>query len=123
MAAGEGYDEQLKACGKEGLSIEDSYWRLVVDDVGTAADLLRPVYDATGGADGFVSVEVSPDLAHDTDAHDRAGEGALRSARSTERHDQDPGDRRRTPRDPGEHRRRDQHQRDARSSLWRATTR
>ena len=67
MAAGEGYDEQLKACGKEGLSIEDSYWRLVVDDVGTAADLLRPVYDATGGADGFVSVEVSPDLAHDTD--------------------------------------------------------
>jgi transaldolase len=68
MAAGEGYDEELKACGKEGLSIEDSYWRLVVDDVGTAADLLRPVYDATGGADGFVSVEVSPDLAHDTDA-------------------------------------------------------
>jgi transaldolase len=67
MAAGEGYDKELLACGKEGLSIEDSYWRLVVDDVGTAADLLRPVYDATGGADGFVSVEVSPDLAHDTD--------------------------------------------------------
>jgi transaldolase len=66
MAAGEGYDDELKACAKEGLSIEDSYWRLVVADVGTAADLLRPVYDATGGADGFVSVEVSPDLAHDT---------------------------------------------------------
>jgi transaldolase len=68
MAAGEGYDEELKACAKEGLSIEDSYWRLVVHDVGTAADLLRPIYDATGGADGFVSVEVSPDLAHDTEA-------------------------------------------------------
>jgi len=67
MAAGEGYDEQLKQCAEAGLSIEDSYWRLVVDDVGDAADLLRPVYDATGGADGFVSVEVSPDLAHDTD--------------------------------------------------------
>jgi transaldolase len=67
MAAGEGYDEELKACADEGLTIEDSYWRLVVHDVGTAADLLRPVYDATGGADGFVSVEVSPDLAHDTD--------------------------------------------------------
>jgi transaldolase len=66
MAAGEGYDEELKACAEEGLSIEDSYWRLVVDDVGTAADMLRPVYDATGGGDGFVSVEVSPDLAHDT---------------------------------------------------------
>ena len=35
-------------------------------DIVTAADLLRPVYDATGGADGFVSVEVSPELAHDT---------------------------------------------------------
>ncbi|HEY8217520.1 MAG TPA: transaldolase [Acidimicrobiia bacterium] len=66
MAAGEGYDEELKACAAEGLSIEDSYWRLVVDDVGTAADMLRDVYDATGGADGFVSVEVSPELAHDT---------------------------------------------------------
>jgi transaldolase len=68
MAAGEGYDTELKACAKEGLSIEDSYWRLVVDDVGTAADLLRPIYDSTGGADGFVSVEVSPELAHDTDS-------------------------------------------------------
>ena len=68
MAAGEGYDEQLKECAAQGLSIEDSYWALVVQDVGNAADLLRPVYDATGGADGFVSVEVSPELAHDTDA-------------------------------------------------------
>jgi transaldolase len=66
MAAGEGYDEELKVCAQEGLSIEESYWRLVVDDVGTAADMLRPVFDATGGADGFVSVEVSPELAHDT---------------------------------------------------------
>ena len=68
MAAGEGYDEQLAACSKEGVSIEDSYWRLVVDDVGHAADLLLPVHEASAGADGFVSVEVSPDLAHDTNA-------------------------------------------------------
>lgn len=66
MAAGDGYDAQLAACAKERLSIEDSYWRLVLDDVGRAADLLRPVYDASGGGDGFVSVEVSPDLARDT---------------------------------------------------------
>jgi transaldolase len=66
MAAGDGYDEGLAACAADGLSIEDSYWRLVVEDVGNAADLLRPVHDATGGADGFVSIEVSPDLAHDT---------------------------------------------------------
>jgi len=66
MAAGEGYDEQLQQCAKEGLSIEDSYWELVVQDVANAADLLRPVYDGSGAADGFVSVEVSPELAHDT---------------------------------------------------------
>src|SRR5581483_172432 len=66
MAAGAGYDEQLKETADEGLGIVDSYWRLVIDDVGNAADLLRPVHDSTGGADGFVSVEVSPDLAHDT---------------------------------------------------------
>lgn len=66
MAAGDGYDEGLAACAADGLSIEESYWRLVVEDVGHAADLLRPVHDAAGGADGFVSIEVSPDLAHDT---------------------------------------------------------
>lgn len=66
MAAGEGYDEQLKQCASEGHTIEESYWALVVDDVSHAADILRPVYDSTDGADGFVSVEVSPDLAHDT---------------------------------------------------------
>lgn len=75
MAAGEGYDDQLSACADRGLSIEDSYWELVVDDVGNAADLLRPVHDASGGGDGFVSVEVSPDLAHDT-------EGTIAQARS-----------------------------------------
>jgi transaldolase len=66
MAAGEGYDDQLKDCADRGLSIEDSYWELVVQDVGNAADLLRPVYDGSDAADGFVSVEVSPELAHDT---------------------------------------------------------
>src|SRR5262249_16853578 len=39
---------------------------IAVADVGTAADLLRPVYDASSGTDGFVSIEVSPDLAGDT---------------------------------------------------------
>lgn len=66
MASGDGYDEGLAACAADGLSIEESYWRLVTEDVGHAADLLRPVHDAANGADGFVSIEVSPDLAHDT---------------------------------------------------------
>ncbi len=68
MTSGDSYDEQLQACAKEGLSIEDSYWRLVTTDVGHAADVLAPVHRATGGRDGFVSIEVAPDLAHDTDA-------------------------------------------------------
>ncbi|MSO79722.1 MAG: transaldolase [Acidimicrobiia bacterium] len=67
MGTGDAYDDGLKECEGAGLGIEDSYWRLVTEDVARAADLLRPLYDSTGGADGFVSIEVSPDLAHDTD--------------------------------------------------------
>ena len=68
MGTGDAYDEELKACAGEGLTIEESYWRLVVHDVGHAADLLAPTYQSTGGGDGFVSLEVSPDLAHQTDS-------------------------------------------------------
>ena len=67
IGAGAGYDEQLAACAREGHSIEATYWEVVLADIVTAADLLRPVYDATKGGDGFVSIEVSPDLAHDTE--------------------------------------------------------
>ncbi len=67
MGSGDEYDGGLKECEGAGLGIEDSYWRLVTEDVAKAADLLRPLYDSTRGADGFVSIEVSPDLAHDTD--------------------------------------------------------
>ena len=66
MAEGDEYDEELKQCAAEGLSIEESYWRLVLGDVGHAADLFTPLYRSTEGHDGFVSVEVAPDLAHDT---------------------------------------------------------
>ena len=66
IGAGEGYDEQLAACAKDGLSIEDTYWAVVLDDIVAATDVLRPVFDAHHGGDGFVSVEVAPTLAHDT---------------------------------------------------------
>jgi transaldolase len=46
--------------------VEEIYEALVLEDIGRTADLLRPLYDATGGADGYVSLEVSPTLAHDT---------------------------------------------------------
>ena len=66
MGAGAAYDDALKVCAREGLTIEESYWRLVTEDVGHAADELDAIYSSTGGADGFVSVEVAPDLALDT---------------------------------------------------------
>jgi transaldolase len=68
IGAGEGYDEQLAACAREGKSIEDTYWDVVIDDIKSATDVLRPVFDAHDGGDGFVSLEVAPTLAHDTDA-------------------------------------------------------
>jgi transaldolase len=61
------YDEDLKKLVAEGKSVDEIYWALVMEDVGRAADLLRPVYNATGGADGYVSLEVDPALAHDAD--------------------------------------------------------
>jgi transaldolase len=61
------YDEQISRLAADGKSTTEIYEALVVDDIRGAADALRPVHDAAGGADGFVSVEVSPLLAHDTE--------------------------------------------------------
>src|SRR5437899_9695117 len=68
MAAGEGYDEQLTELAKNGAPIDSAYWSLVLDDIRHAADVLRPTYGALEGSDGFVSVEVEPDLANATAA-------------------------------------------------------
>jgi transaldolase len=51
-----------------GRPVEDAYWKMVVDDVAAALAVLRPVFDGSGGADGFVSLEVAPALARDTEA-------------------------------------------------------
>lgn len=60
------YDTQIKQLVGEGRETAAMYERLVVTDVQDACDILRPVYDASAGVDGFVSLEVSPYLAHDT---------------------------------------------------------
>ena len=60
------YDDEIRALGKQGRSTLEIYETLAIDDVGRAADFFRPLYDSTKGADGFVSLEVSPKLAHDT---------------------------------------------------------
>jgi transaldolase len=62
------YDEQFAALAAAGCPLEDAYWHLVVDDVTAALAVLRPVFDASGGTDGFVSVEVAAELARDTRA-------------------------------------------------------
>jgi transaldolase len=67
MASGEGYDDQLAELGRAGMETDAIYWELVIHDVAAAADTLRPVYDETRGGDGFVSVEVAPDRAHEVE--------------------------------------------------------
>ncbi|GAB4568921.1 MAG: bifunctional transaldolase/phosoglucose isomerase [Anaerolineae bacterium] len=61
------YDEALARLTRQGKSAREIYLALAVEDIRQAADLLRPVYDRTEGRDGYVSIEVSPELAHDTD--------------------------------------------------------
>src|SRR5918996_5631407 len=61
------YDADVEQAAREGLSAREVYRRLAVKDVQLAADVLRPVYDDTGGYDGYVSLEVAPRLAHDTE--------------------------------------------------------
>jgi transaldolase/glucose-6-phosphate isomerase len=69
------YDEELEAAAREQLDASAIYERLAMRDVQAAADVLSDVYGATHHHDGFVSMEVAPELAHDT-------EGTLNMARS-----------------------------------------
>ncbi|MDT8271577.1 MAG: bifunctional transaldolase/phosoglucose isomerase [Desulfomonilia bacterium] len=66
IAGSADYDEDLKALVAAGNSAEEIYECMALWDISHAADLLRPLYDATGGLDGYVSLEVSPTLAYDT---------------------------------------------------------
>ncbi|MHB1216101.1 MAG: transketolase [Thiobacillus sp.] len=62
------YDDQIRAAFAAGRPVAGVYEDLVVSDVSAACDALRPVYDQSDGLDGYVSLEVSPHLAHDTAA-------------------------------------------------------
>ena len=66
MAAGSAYDEQFARLAEDGCSAARSYWAMAITDVSDALDLLRPLYGDSDGADGFVSLELAPALAHDT---------------------------------------------------------
>ncbi|MEV8254034.1 transaldolase [Rhodoglobus sp. NPDC076762] len=65
LAKGEAYDEQVAALAAKGTSVTDAVFEITTDDVAAASDIFRPVYDATAGRDGRVSIEVEPGLAHD----------------------------------------------------------
>ncbi|WP_119070452.1 transaldolase [Rubrobacter indicoceani] len=60
------YDDQLAKVAKEEDDPKEIFFRLAVDDIRDACDIFRPVWEKTDGLDGYVSLEVSPDLAHDT---------------------------------------------------------
>ena len=60
------YDDQLGQLAREGKSTREIYQALAIQDIHAGCDVLRPVYDETGGYDGYVSFEVDPDLAFDT---------------------------------------------------------
>lgn len=60
------YDDTIRALALGGKSVDQIYAALTVEDIQQVADLFRPVYDRLDGADGLVSLEVSPRLAHDT---------------------------------------------------------
>ncbi|CCK26186.1 Transaldolase 1 [Streptomyces davaonensis JCM 4913] len=68
IGSGEGYEEQLADLAVRGVTVDEAVRMMTTADVRAAADILRPVYDATGGRDGRVSIEVDPRLAHDTAA-------------------------------------------------------
>ncbi|HET9647304.1 MAG TPA: transaldolase [Microlunatus sp.] len=68
LSKGNAYDEQIRELAARDSSLEDTVKALTTDDVRDACDILRPVYDATDGYDGRVSIEVEPGLARDTDA-------------------------------------------------------
>ncbi len=73
MSGQDTYDDQFRALMKD-HTVEQAYWEMATTDINEALALLRPLYDDSDHEDGFVSLEVSPSLAHDT-------EGTVRAAR------------------------------------------
>ncbi|KYH44395.1 transaldolase [Branchiibius sp. NY16-3462-2] len=68
LSDGSAYDEQVRSLAADGADVDEAVFVITTDDVRSACDVLRPVYDATDGQDGRVSIEVDPRLARDTQA-------------------------------------------------------
>jgi transaldolase/transaldolase/glucose-6-phosphate isomerase len=61
------YNEDIKILSRQKNNNNDIFWGLAIKDIQRAADIFKPVYEESKGTDGFVSLEVSPELAHNTD--------------------------------------------------------
>ena len=68
IMGGDAYDDKIEKFADEGLDARETYLRIAIEDVQSACDVMRPVYDELDGYDGYVSLEVEPSVAHDTDA-------------------------------------------------------
>jgi transaldolase len=68
MSDGDAYDDAIARMARDGRSTEDLFFALAVEDLQQAADLFAPAHAASGGVDGWVSLEVSPELVQDTRA-------------------------------------------------------
>lgn len=68
VTSSDAYRDGMRRLFEAGRGPQEVIWDLLVEDVRAAADVLRPVYDAQDGEDGFVSIEVSPEIAYDTEA-------------------------------------------------------
>ncbi|AOR34996.1 transaldolase [Streptomyces fodineus] len=68
ISGGDGYEQQVTDLAARKVTVEEAIRMITTADVRDAADILRPVFDATGGQDGRVSIEVDPRLAHNTAA-------------------------------------------------------
>jgi transaldolase len=68
MISSDEYDADLERFVREGQSVEEAYWNLAVDDIRSALQLLTPTFEESDGLDGYVSIEVSPTLANETEA-------------------------------------------------------
>jgi len=66
LSQGDTYSDQIKGLAAEGRTADEAVFALTTEDVRNACDIMLPVYRATDGQDGRVSIEVEPGLAHDT---------------------------------------------------------
>jgi transaldolase len=80
MEKGDLYDQSIRQRAADGVSGEALFFALAIEDLRQAADLFRPVHDATSGTDGWVSLELSPLLADDTAGTIRAAVELQRAA-------------------------------------------